>query len=138
MRFELNKRIATKKTEDEMLAILQEHFATLAESCDVEEADPPEIPNKYVYVTNVRIWDWGTLLKTTVDIELKPVSDGWLVKADVSYTTTWQFCVLAILCLLGLHWLGIVIPMVIFFVQKKMLEMAITKCFNLVQTEVLE
>ena len=125
----LNKRIVTKKTEDEMLKIITESFQQISGGAILFE--------KVVTVENVEIWDIGTMLKSTTEVSLKPLDDGFLIIADVKYHASVWLLIVAVACLGLLSFFGLAVPAALFILQKKKLSDSIEGCFKRIQNEVL-
>ncbi|MFA6103616.1 MAG: hypothetical protein WC721_15605 [Victivallaceae bacterium] len=124
----LTERIATKKTEEELLKIIETDFKQISDNTCLKE--------KVVNAENVKIWDIGTMLNSTTEISLKPCDNGFLIYANANYRASfwlWMFGVIAFFsepyCLIGI--------VIIVFLQKKHLSNSIEACFKRIQTEVL-
>ena len=128
MRFEINDRIITKKTEEELFAILTEHFKKISE--DIQVAD------KKISATNIETWDIGAMNKSETVISLKAIDGGWLAVAEVKYDGTFWILVLAIACWGVLSFVGLAIPAIVFYLQKMSLKKSITSCFQRFKNEV--
>lgn len=125
----LNKRIVTKKTEAEMLTLITERFQQISGGAILFE--------KVVTVENVEIWDIGTMLKSTTEVSLSPITDGFLINADVKYHASWWLLVIALICIGTVSFYGLAVPIALFYFQKKKLGDSIEACFKRIQNEVL-
>lgn len=125
MKFEISERVVTKRSQEEVLSLLEDQFRKVSDginrSGQIIEAKSIEA-------------SFGSINRKDVTyISAKKTTDGWLLVADVSYKPSVAFWIILILMLFT--WVFWLIPIAFYLLQKDTVKNAITVCFQRVKNE---
>jgi hypothetical protein len=91
MRFEVSERIRTTRSQEELLAVLEDQFKKVSDS--VHRA------GKTIEAKSIEA-SFGSINRSdTTIISLRKVDDGWLVVAEVHYRPSVAFWIILIITL---------------------------------------
>jgi hypothetical protein len=120
MKFQVTNRINTRAPKAQLLEALEQQFRSKSESLsrngDVIRAKSIEA-------------SFGSINRSDVtDISLNPLDGGYLMVADVKYSpSTWFWIILIVTLFTYVGWL---IPIAFYLLQKKTVKEAIEECFQ--------
>ena len=125
MKFEVSERLRTTRSQDEILAVLEEQFKKVSENV---KRHGQTIEAKSIEAS------FGSINRTdTTTVSLKKADGGWLVIADVHYRPSVAFWIILIITLFTyIFWL---LPIVFYLFQKKTVRTSIEECFQRVKNE---
>ncbi len=125
MKFEVSERIATRAGKEDLLRGLEEQFKKVSESV---QRNGDSIVAKAIEAS------FGSInRKDTTTIELKATEDGFLVVGNVHYRPSTAFWVILILTFFT--WVGWLIPIVFYLIQKKTVQNGVKEVFTRVKNE---
>ena len=125
MRYEVSSRIRTIKPKEALLDTLYLQFSKVA---DKVVRGPEHISARAIEAT------FGSINRTddTV-ITLKPADGGYLVVADVHYRPSVAFWIILIITLFT--WIGWILPIAFYLIQKSSVRKTIETCLERVKNE---
>lgn len=125
MRFEVSERIRTSRSREELLIALERQFEKVSDSVQKTSLT---IEAKSIEAS------FGSINRTdTTFVSLTKVDDGWLVVADVHYRPSFAFWVILIIGLFT--WVGWLIPIAFYLIQKNSVRTAIYECLQRLKNE---
>lgn len=125
MNFEVSERIATDKSESE---ILDHAFIQFKKVSDSAKMKGDEIVAKSIEAT------FGSINRAdTTVISARRIDDGILIVADVHYRPSFAFWILLIL--LAFTWIGWILPIVFYLAHKSTVRKAVESCLQRVNNE---
>jgi len=121
MKFEVSERIISMKSQDEILAALEVQFNGVSKKVLMS--------GKTIVVDTIKSSLISGLRSDITTISLKKEDGGWIAIADVQYRPSVSFWI-SLVVLLLFTWVGWIVPIIFYQIQKKTLRTAITECFQ--------
>jgi hypothetical protein len=125
MRFEVSERIRTTRSQEELLAVLEDQFKKVSDG--VHRA------GKTIEAKSIEA-SFGSINRSdTTIISLRKADDGWLVVAEVHYRPSVAFWIILIITLFT--WVFWLVPIAFYLLQKNTVRTAIKECLQRVRNE---